>query len=84
MSKILLVEEYSLVRAGIKRLLLDHEIISSVDEAVESSEALSKVRETKPDIVVMNLGSEHLSIFDVTKRMLASNKQTFVLVCEPS
>jgi len=79
-SKILLVEEYSLVRAGIKRLLLDHEIISSVDEAVESSEALSKVRETKPDIVVMNLGSEHLSVFDVTRRMLASNKQLKIIV----
>lgn len=80
MSKILLVEEYALVRAGIKRLLLDHEIISSVDEAVESSEALIKARETKPDIVIMNLGSEHLSVFDVTRRMLACNKQLKIIV----
>jgi len=79
-SKILLVEEYGLVRAGIKRLLLDHEMITSVDEATESGDALMKVKETQPDIVLMNLGSEHLSIFDVTRRMMASNKQLKIIV----
>ena len=80
MSKILLVEEYGLVRAGIKRLLLDHEMISSVDEAAEARDALLKVRETQPDIVVMNLGSEHLSLFDVARRMLVINEQLKIIV----
>jgi len=79
-SKILLIEEYNLVRAGIKRLLLDNEMVSGVDEAVEGSEALAKVRKTKPDIVIMNLGSEHLSVFDITRRMLAGNKQLKIIV----
>ena len=79
-SKILLVEKYSLVRAGIKRLLLDHDMVASVSEAASGAQALVEAKDKQPDIVVMNLGSDHLSVFDVLKRMLANNKQLKVIV----
>lgn len=80
MTKILLVEEYNLVRAGIKRLLLDHEMIAAVDESVGSIDALEKIRTKQHDIVVMNLGSDFLSVFDVTRRMLANHSQVKIIV----
>jgi len=80
MSKILLVNEYNLAREGIRRLLLDNKMIQSVDMAVNSADAISKAKTYQPDIVVMDLGGEHLSVFDVTRRMLANNRQLKIIV----
>jgi len=80
MSRLLLVDEYGLVRAGIKRLVIDSGLVDSVDEVASSSEALTLLRLDKHDIVVMDLGSEQLSVFDMTKRMLASHEQVKIIV----
>jgi len=79
-SKILLVNEYNLAREGIRHLLLDNKMISDVDMATNSSDALRRAKECQPDIVIMDLGGEHLSVFDVTRRMLANNKQLKIIV----
>jgi len=79
-SKILLVEEYDLVRSGIKRLLLDHDMVLSVDEALTGSEAVFKAKQSCPEIVIMSLGSDHLSAFDVIRRMLANNRSLKIIV----
>jgi len=79
-SKILLVNEYNLAREGIRHLLLDNKMISSVETAANSSEAIHGAKEQQPDIVIMDLGGEHLSVFDVTRRMLANNKQLKIIV----
>lgn len=80
MSKILLVNEYNLAREGISRLLLDNKMIQSVDTASNSGDAIIKAKTCLPDIVVMDLGGEHLSVFDVTRRMLANNKKLKIIV----
>jgi len=80
MSKILLVNEYNLAREGIRRLLLDNKMIQSVDTATNSGDAIIKAKSCHPDIVVMDLGGEHLSVFDVTRRMLANNKKLKIIV----
>ena len=75
-----MVNEYNLVRSGIERLLLDNEMISDVTHAITASEAIQKVKSTPLDIVIIDLGSEHLSVFDVTRRMLANNKALKIIV----
>ena len=79
MSKILLINEYNLAREGIRRLLLDNDLVASVDTAM-NADAVRKARELQPDIVVMDLGVDHLSVFDITRRMLASNKLLKIIV----
>jgi len=79
-SKILLVNEYNLAREGIRQLLLDNQMIDSVETAVNSSDAMSKAKEFQPEIIIMDLGFEHLSVFDVTRRMLANNKRLKIIV----
>ncbi len=80
MSKILLVNEYNLAREGICQLLLDNTMIRSVEMARDSKEAIMKAKESEPDIVIMDLGVHHLSVFDVTRRMLANNKLLKIIV----
>jgi len=79
-SKILLVNEYNLAREGIRQLLLDNKMIRSVEVAANSSDGMTKAKEIQPDIVIMDLGCEHLSVFDVTRRMLAKNKSLKIIV----
>ena len=80
MSRVLLVNEYGLVRAGIKRLIVDSGLVDDIEEAGTGSQALSMLREHMHDIVIMDLGGEQLSVFDMTKRMLASHEQVKIIV----
>ncbi len=80
MSKILLVNEYNLAREGISQLLLDNQMINSVEMATKSADAIVKAKQCEPDIVIMDLGTEHLSVFDVTRRMLANNRYLKIIV----
>lgn len=79
MSKILLINEYHLAREGIRKLLLDNDLITSVETAT-NAEATYQARQQQPDIVVMDLGADHLSVFDITRRMLANNKDLKIIV----
>lgn len=80
MSKILLVNEYNLAREGIRQLLLDNKMTSNVELAINSRDAMNQIKASQPDIVIMDLGFEHLSVFDVIRRMLAKNKQLKIIV----
>ena len=53
--KILLVDDQSLVRAGIKSLLGLSEKVSVVAEASDGSEVLAKVATTEPDVILLDL-----------------------------
>jgi len=79
-SRLLLVSEHSLVRAGMNRLIMDSGLVDSVKEAGNGTEALSLLRQHRYDVVVLDLGSEHLSVFDMTKRILASDSEARILV----
>lgn len=80
MTNILLVDDYALVRAGIRRLLDDHDDYVVVAESGDGGDALKKARQHHPDVVIMDLGSADLSIFDITRRMNASNEKTRIIV----
>jgi len=79
-SKLLLVSEYGLVRAGMNRLIMDSGLVDTVEEVGNGADALNLIRRHKHDIVVLDLGSEHLSVFDMTKRILASHSDARILV----
>lgn len=55
MNKILLVDDHSIVRTGLKNLIDFESDMMVVDEAVDGVEALQKIRHGQYDIVVMDI-----------------------------
>ena len=63
----LLVDDHTLFREGIRHLLgIDPEIYV-VSEANDAAEALEKVREHRPDVVLMDIGMPGLSSFEAAR-----------------
>jgi len=54
-TRILLVDDHAIVRAGIRTLLEKQSDMEVVDEAADGREAIEKARELRPDVVVMDI-----------------------------
>lgn len=64
--RILLVDDHPVVREGIKTLFSQHEGIEVVGEAGNGEEALDKVRELSPDVVLMDISMPLMNGIDAT------------------
>lgn len=65
--KLLIVDDHAVVRKGIQNLLEDEENIEIVGEASDGMEALEKVKNLKPTIVLLDLTMPKMSGFEVAK-----------------
>jgi two-component system response regulator NreC len=79
-ARILLVDDHAMFRAGIKALLEAEGRMSVVGEASSGDEAVDKVRELKPDVVVMDLSMPGSNGLEATRRIAALELDTKVLV----
>lgn len=78
--KVLLADDHTIFRAGI-RALLDAELgIEVVGEAATGEEAIEQVRALRPDVVIMDLSMPGLNGLDATRRVVALGYGTKVLV----
>ena len=78
--KILLVDDHAMFRAGIKALIEAEPRMEVVGEASSGDEAVDRVRELKPDIVVMDLAMPGSNGLEATRRISALELDTSVLV----
>ncbi|HSM61330.1 MAG TPA: response regulator transcription factor [Longimicrobiales bacterium] len=79
-TKILLVDDHAMFRAGIKALLEAESKLVVVGEASSGDEAVDRVRELKPDVVVMDLSMPDSNGLEATRRIAALGFDTKVLV----
>jgi two-component system response regulator NreC len=79
-TKILLVDDHAMFRAGIKALLEAEGRMEVVGEASSGDEAVDKVRQLKPDVVVMDLSMPGSNGLEATRRIAALELDTKVLV----
>ncbi|MGD8322129.1 MAG: response regulator transcription factor [Gemmatimonadota bacterium] len=79
-TKILLVDDHAMFRAGIKALLEAEGRMTVVGEASSGDEAVDRVRELKPDVVVMDLSMPGSNGLEATRRIAALELDTKVLV----
>jgi len=66
--RVLLIDDHELVRSGIKALLEKSEDILVVGEAGEGHEALERIRETKPDVVLLDISLPGLNGLEVAAK----------------
>jgi len=80
MIRVLIVDDHKIVRSGIRRMLQDHEDIQIVGEAGDGYEAIQKVREKAPDIVLLDISMPGMDGLDVTKQLKSINPKVRILV----
>lgn len=78
--EILLVDDHAMFRAGIKALVEADDRFTVVGEASSGDEGVDRVRELKPDIVVMDLSMPESNGLEATRRISALGLDTDVLV----
>ena len=67
--KVLVVDDHTIIREGITLLLKAQEDIEVLGEAVDGAEAVEKVRQLHPDIVLMDLSMPKMSGFEATQQI---------------
>lgn len=78
--RVLLADDHAMFRAGIKALLEADSRITVVGEASTGDEAVDRARELKPDVVVMDLSMPDSNGLEATRRIVALELDTKVLV----
>ena len=81
MSKIrmLLTDDHTLFRQGIKTMLSAEPDMEVVGEASNGSDAVTKAAETRPDVVLMDIGMTGLSSFEATRQIKRNRPETKIL-----
>lgn len=78
--RVVLADDHSVVRAGLKAVLGTAKDIAVVGEASNGREAVGVVERTKPDVVVMDLSMPELDGLGATKEILANGNGVKILV----
>ena len=82
MSKIrvLVVDDHAMFREGIRSLLEGYEDVEIVGEATEGSEAIEKVHQLAPQVVLMDIAMPVMGGLEATRRIQKESPNTRVLV----
>ncbi|HET9406642.1 MAG TPA: response regulator transcription factor [Candidatus Sulfotelmatobacter sp.] len=75
----LLVHDHVLIRQGLCRLLNDEEDLEVLAEAGNAPEALQRVFEHRPDVVIVDLNTFGVSAIDTERRLLQESPQSKVV-----
>lgn len=69
MIKVLLADDHSIVRAGLRRIVEESGDIEVVAEAADGRDAIKKVHETKPDVAVVDISMPGLDGLEVVSQL---------------
>ncbi len=78
--RILVADDHSIVRRGLRALLETHVGWKVCGEAATGAEALRQVKRLKPDVAIVDITMPDLNGFEATRRIRESIPQTEVLI----
>lgn len=80
MIRILIADDYAVVRQGLKQILENGSQMRVVADAANGVEALAKIRKIPCDIVLLDIAMEGMSGIDALKQIRAFNPKLPVLI----
>ena len=80
MTRILIVDDHPLVRAGLAQLIGDCPDLEVCGEAADMAEALKQIDAVKPDLAIIDLSLAGGSGLDLIERIRARDKNVLMLV----
>ena len=78
--RVLLADDHTLVRAGIRSLLEGLENVEVVGEAGDGQEAVRLAESLRPDVVLLDVGMPGLNGLDVAARLVTQDASIRVLI----
>jgi len=77
--RVLLADDHTLFRQGIKNLLAVEPDLEVVGEVSNAGDAMEKTNELRPDVVLMDIGMPGFSSFEATRQIRRDRPETKVL-----
>src|SRR5512134_3977554 len=78
-TRVLLADDHTLFRQGIRTLIASETDMEVVAEASNGGEALERATETRPDLILMDIGMPGLSSFEAARQIRKERPETKVL-----
>lgn len=79
MIKVLLVDDHALVRTGFRHILGDIADVEVVGEAETGEEAITKVKQLAPNLVLMDINMPGIGGIEATRRIRRQSPETQVI-----
>ena len=80
MIRLLIAEDHGVVRAGLQKLVATFDGVELVGSAADGAEAVDLCRETRPDVVLMDLEMPRLDGIAATRRISEEDSDAHVVV----
>lgn len=78
--KILLADDHAMFRAGVRKMILERPDLEVVAEVGDGLELLEAVRNTQPDLVVLDISMPHLRGIEATREIKSAHPNVRVLI----
>lgn len=79
-TRLLIADDHPLARLGLRHLLEDEPNWKVVAEAQDGGEAVTKARETRPDVAILDVGMPELNGFDAAEQIASDVPHTKILI----
>lgn len=79
MIRVLIVDDHTMVRLGLERLLESYDDIDVVGSASSGEEAIALTGTTSPQVVLMDMAMPNMDGIETTRRLTAEHPSVFVI-----